>query len=174
MPFEPGKAQPPRFLQAQAFWYQWLLCTKPGEKKFREDPAAFGKAQWDAWSPPGWYTNEELAAAKRSWTGKDFEDVVLHSYRSRWGHAELDPHYSKEQAHFESTRTLSTPTLLIHGKKDHCELLQTTEGAERHFKSDYQRSLIAGVGHFPQRENPEETGEGILRHLRKHAGPPGA
>ena len=169
VPFEPGKAAPPKFPQARAFWYQWLLCTQPGEKKFREDPVAFGQAQWDAWSPHGWYTQEEFAETARSWKGKDFQNVVLHSYRSRWDHAELDPKYARQQARFESALTLGTPTLLLHGLNDHCELAETTNGAERYFTAGYRRLLLEGVGHFPQRENPKGTAAAIVQHLREQA-----
>ncbi len=165
VPFEPGKAEPPEFRQAQAFWYQWLLCTKPGESKFREDPAAFGQAQWNAWSPSGWYAESQLKEAAESWDGQDFKDVVLHSYRSRWGHAELDPNYAARQSRFESTQTLSIPTLLLHGKEDRCELTATTDGAERYFTGGYRRLVLDGVGHFPQRENAQATGAAIREHL---------
>lgn len=168
VPFQPGPAELPPFPQARAFWYQWLLCTQPGEKRFRQDPVAFGQAQWDAWSPKGWYTKEELAATKKSWKGKDFQDVVLHSYRSRWGHAELDPNYAKQQAQFESTLTLGTPTLLLHGASDSCVLAETTEGAKRYFTGDYSRLLLDGVGHFPQRENPQVTAAAMVKHLQSY------
>ena len=166
VPFEPGKAQPPKFPQARAFWYQWLLCTKPGEKKFREDPVAFGRAQWDAWSPEGWYTEAEFNEAAKSWRGADYEAVVLHGYRSRWGHAELDPRYAALQARFQATKTLATPTLLLHGLDDHCELDESTDGADAFFTGGYQRIRLPGVGHFPQRENPTATAEGILAHIK--------
>ena len=169
VPYQPGKAKPPKFPQARAFWYQWLLCTKPGEEKFRADPVAFGKAQWDAWSPAGWYTAQDLAAAAESWTGKDFEDTVLHGYRSRWGHAEMDPRYAKQQAEFEATKKLGVPTVLIHGAEDHCELEETTDGAGRYFSAGYERVVLPGVGHFPQREAPGPTAEAILQHVRKYA-----
>jgi pimeloyl-ACP methyl ester carboxylesterase len=166
VPFEPGKASPPALPQARAFWYQWLLCTHPGEKKFRHDPIAYGKAQWDTWSPTGWYTQAEFEEAAKSWQGDDFKDVVLHAYRSRWGHAEFDPRYAKHQANFLATKTLNIPTLLLHGVEDHCQLEETTEGAERHFTATYRRILLDGVGHFPQREAPDRTAGQILEHLR--------
>jgi pimeloyl-ACP methyl ester carboxylesterase len=165
VPFEPGKAEPPKFPQARAFWYQWLLCTIPGETKFREDPVAFGRAQWDAWSPAGWYTEAEFKETADSWEGDDFPEVVLHSYRSRWGHAELDSEYAELQKRFESTETIGVPTVLIHGELDHCELLETTEGAEKYFTGGYRRDVISGAGHFPQREAPERVGSAILDHL---------
>ncbi len=79
VPFQPGEAKPPAYPQARAFWYQWLLCSKPGEKMFRSDPVAYGRAQWDSWSPSGWYTEHEFAEAAKSWAGDDFKDVVLHA-----------------------------------------------------------------------------------------------
>jgi pimeloyl-ACP methyl ester carboxylesterase len=169
VPFEPGPGKPPKLPQAQAFWYQWFLCTQPGEKAFRADPVAYGKRQWDTWGPAGWYSAQELAAAAQSWTGKDFADVVLHSYRSRWGHAENDPAYAVLQARFESTVTLDVPTVLLHGLEDRCELPETTDGAGRYFTNGYRRILLDGVGHFPQRESPKLVAEEILRHLQERA-----
>lgn len=166
VPFEPGTGKFPKFPQAQAFWYQWLLCTKPGEEKFREDPVAYGKAQWDAWSPTGWYTKGDLEETAESWHGREFQDVVLHSYRSRWGHAEFDPRYARLQTRFEAAAKLKIPTLLIHGAEDRCELRETTDGAGNHFSGPYERILLAGVGHFPQREAPGSTASALLGHLR--------
>jgi pimeloyl-ACP methyl ester carboxylesterase len=172
VPFEPGKARAPELSQAQAYWYQWLLCTQPGEARFRQDPVAFGKAQWDAWSPAGWYQPGDFAEAAKSWQGSDFEEVVLHSYRSRWGHAPLDPIYSGLQTQLEETKTLNVPTLLVHGQEDRCVLPQTTDGAERYFTRPYSRVLLEGVGHFPQRESPKLVAAIILEHLRHNASAP--
>lgn len=169
VPFEPGPAKPPRLPQAQAYWYQWYLCSIPGERAFREDPVAYGKRQWDTWSPAGWYDPAELAEAAKSWTGKDFADVVLHSYRSRWGHAEKDPAYGVLEARFASTMTIGVPTLLLHGLEDYCSLPETTDGAGRYFTGGYTRILLDGVGHFPQRENSRLVADEILRHLRGRA-----
>ena len=92
---------------------------------------------------------------------------MLHSYRSRWGHAELDPAYSLLQTRFESARSLEIPTLLIHGLEDHCTLAETTDGAGRYFTNGYRRILLEGVGHFPQRERPEVVATEILTHLQQ-------
>ncbi len=169
VPFVPGPAEPPKLPQAKAFWYQWLLCSHPGKKLFTADPVAFGKAQWDAWSPAGWYTAAEFAEAAKSWRSDDFTEVVLQAYRSRWGHAPLDPTYDVLQDRFEATKALPTPTLLLHGMEDHCTLAETTDGAGRYFTGGYKRVLLDGTGHFPQRENPKETAEAILAHLREYA-----
>ncbi len=165
VPFEPG-SKPPAYPQARAFWYQWLLCSNPGEELFRSDPVAYGRAQWEAWSPSGWYTEQDFKQAAESWQGEDFKEVVLHAYRSRWGHAALDPRYAGLHRRFKATEMLHVPTLLLHGKDDRCELAETTEGAERFFDGGYRRVLLEGVGHFPARETPIDSAEAILEHLR--------
>jgi pimeloyl-ACP methyl ester carboxylesterase len=169
VPFQPGPMPTPRLPQAQAFWYQWFLCSKPGEKAFREKADAFCRRQWDTWSPEGWYTEQQFAATAQSWTNPDFIDVVLHSYRSRWGHADPDPAYAVQETRFRSAATLNTPTLLLHGMEDRCELPETTDGAGRFFTNGYRRILVDHAGHFPQREQPALVAEEILRHLAGRA-----
>lgn len=164
--FTPGMPPPPELPQARAYWYQWLLCTEPGEARFRKDPIAFGRAQWDTWSPPGWYGEAEFEETAKSWKGKDYEDVVLHSYRSRWGHAALDPAYAKLQARLVAARSLTTPTLLLHGAEDRCLLPASSEDSAQYFRAEYRRVLIEGAGHFLQRERPAEVAAEILHHVR--------
>jgi pimeloyl-ACP methyl ester carboxylesterase len=104
---------------------------------------------------------------RRCWTGPDFQKVVRR-YGSRCGHAELDPGYATLHNRFESTRTLNVPTLLLHGVEDNCDLAETTDGAEQHFTGGYRRGLLGGVGHLPQREEPEATAEAILQHISQY------
>jgi len=169
VPFVPGAAREMKLPQAQAFWYQWFLCTKPGEKAFRADPAAFCARMWETWGPRGWFTQQELATAAQSWKGKDFADVVLHYYRSRHGAAELDPQYAVLQARYDAAVSLDTPTLLIQGMEDRCTLAEATDGAGRYFTNGYHRVLMDGVGHFPQRENPAAVAQAVLDHLTEKA-----
>jgi pimeloyl-ACP methyl ester carboxylesterase len=164
--FSPGALKVPSLQQAQAYWYQWFLTTAPGEKVFRADPAAYGKRMWDTWSPEGWYDAAHLAETAESWTNKDFPNVTLHSYRSRWGHAEYDPAYGVLQARYESTPSLDIPTLYIQGLNDRCTLAETSDGMGRFFTNGYRRVLMEGVGHFPQRENPGWVAQEVLQHLQ--------
>ncbi len=167
--FAPGPLKPPALPQAQTYWYQWFLCTQPGEKVFRADPVAYGKRMWETWSPQGWYDAADLAKAAKSWANKDFAEVTLQSYRSRWGHAELDPTYGVLQARYESTPSLDVPTTYIQGLNDRCTLAESSDGMGRYFTNGYRRVLLEGVGHFPQREAPGLVAEEIVRHLQGRA-----
>ena len=54
------------------------------------------------------------------------------------------------------------PTLLLHGELDGATLVQTTEGEEKYFAAGYQRLVVAGAGHFIQREKPQAVIDVIL------------
>ena len=60
--------------------------------------------------------------------------------------------------------------LVIHGGADPCNDPSTSERKEAFFTGDYQRVVLDGVGHFPQREAPRAVAEAIIRHLGKAAG----
>jgi len=159
VPWVPVHAAAPLSLeQAQAFWYQWFLCSPAGESTYRADFAAFEKRMWDTWSPPGW--DEPAAWAEVAATAAanpDHATTVLHFYRSRWGLAEPDPAYATDEARVRAARTIDVPTLVIHGGRDTCTLPAITEGLSAHFTAGFDRAVIAAAGHFPQREAPAET-----------------
>ena len=50
----------PDFGQARAFWYQWLMYLDAGVEAIRGDLVGFPRIQWDTWSPPGWFGEDEV------------------------------------------------------------------------------------------------------------------
>ncbi|WP_049780785.1 alpha/beta fold hydrolase [Terriglobus saanensis] len=165
VPFVPGPMKVTSLPLARALWYQWYLCSHPGARDFARNPIKFARMQWETWSPEGWFTESQFEEAAKSWASEDFIEVTLHAYRSRWGHAPTDPKYDLLNDRYESTLSLPTPTLLIHGLEDRCDLAETTDGAGRSFTGGYRRALLDGVGHFVSREAPRETAQEILSHL---------
>lgn len=58
---------------------------------------------------------------------------------------------------------IRVPTRVLHGADDACVLPETTERKESSFAYEYARRLLPGVGHFPQREQPEAVIEVTAR-----------
>jgi len=148
--------------QARRYWYHWFMATARGEKAVREDGKGFAKMMWDTWSPPGWFTEAEFNETARAFENPDWADIVLHSYRHRWGHAPSFPEYAADEARLDPAPVLSTPTLVLHGQDDLCNNPELSAGKEHYFSGPYQRVLIAGAGHFPQREKAAE----VLQEIR--------
>ncbi len=150
------------YLQARNYWYHWFMATDRGERAVRQDRRAFTRFLWDTWSPPGWYAPEEFDRTATAFDNPDWADIVLHSYRHRWGYAPAFPAYAAEEARLVPAPPLSVPTLVIHGLADTCNDPDTSAGKEQFFTGRYERVLLKGVGHFPQREAPEPVAQAIL------------
>lgn len=154
------------FLHAKNYWYHWFMATTKGESQIRANPKGFVKTMWDTWSPPGWYTAQELDSTWAAMDHADWLDITLHSYRHRWGHAASDPHYAADEAALHPAPVLDVPTLMLHGAADTVNEPRTSEGKEQFFRNTYQRTLLPGVGHFPQRENPGAVAEALIDFLK--------
>ena len=89
----------------------------------------------------------------------------------RWGHAAGDPRYAGLDARFDPAPKQSVPTLTLHGAQDPVNSPKMSEGKEAYFTGPYERKLIEGAGHFPQRERPAETAAQIVEWLRRYAIP---
>ncbi|WP_188940716.1 alpha/beta fold hydrolase [Nakamurella endophytica] len=163
-----GRFRMPSFRQARLFWYQWLMFVDAGVAAVRADPVGFAREQWETWSPPGWFDDDEFRATARAFENPDWVAVTLQAYRFRFDPDEpLDPHYDDIRATVAATEHLSVPTLMIQGGADHCDPPEASEGLEGHF-DDHRRVVIAGVGHFPHREAPDEVLAQLRRHLARH------
>src|SRR5438105_14742243 len=71
--------------QVQNYWYHWYMGLERGAALVREERRDFTRYIWTIWNP-GWrMSDEEFAATASSFDNPDWADVVLHSYRVRWG-----------------------------------------------------------------------------------------
>jgi pimeloyl-ACP methyl ester carboxylesterase len=161
-----GQFPTPTFEQSRRWWYQWFMTTDRGAEAVRADPKGFARLQWDTWSPPGWFDNEEFEATAKSFENPDWVNVTLHAYRSRWKAESSDDRYAPLRERLGSVETLSTPTLLIQGGGDNCDPASESEGQEPYFTGGYRREILSGVGHFPAREASDEVANSILSHLK--------
>ncbi|MDZ5614036.1 alpha/beta hydrolase [Achromobacter xylosoxidans] len=155
--------QPMSLQQARNYWYHWLMATPRGARVVREEREAFTRMMWDTWAPEDWYAPADFEEAARAFQGEDWAEVVLHSYRHRWGFAEGDPAYAEDDARLHPAPVLSVPTLVLHGGADTCNHPDTSLGREVFFQGRYERQVLDGIGHFPQREAPLAVADAITR-----------
>ena len=155
--------QPMSLAQARNYWYHWYMATPRGERVVREEREAFARQMWDTWAPAGWYDPADFDEAARAFQGEDWAEIVLHSYRHRWGFAEGDPAYAEDEARLNPAPVLSVPTLVLHGGADTCNHPDSSKGREAFFTGRYERQVLDGIGHFPQREAPQAVAEAVSR-----------
>lgn len=155
--------------QARNYWYHWFMATPRGVRAVEADRHTFTKMMWDTWSPSGWYDPAEFDATAVAFENPDWAEVVLHSYRQRWGHAPAYAECAADESRLIPAPILSTPTLVIHGAADTCNHPDSSAGKEAFFRERYERVLLDGVGHFPQREAAHRVASEILRFVETGA-----
>jgi pimeloyl-ACP methyl ester carboxylesterase len=141
--------------QARNYWYHWYMALDFGEAVVRNERRAFTRFLWETWSPNWQISDAEFDATAKSFDNPDWADVVLHSYRHRWGLAAGDPNYDHLEKALTPAPPLVVPALVIHGGADQCNDPATSDGRHAHFKGRYERVVLHGIGHFPQRESAE-------------------
>jgi pimeloyl-ACP methyl ester carboxylesterase len=153
--------------QARNYWYHWYFMLERGARllREREDRKRVTHYIWETWGPPGWFSEAEFEATAPSFDNPDWAEVVLHSYRHRWGLAEGDPRYAALEARLRPAPVIQVPTLVIHGGADPANDPSTSADRESLFSGPYQRIVLDGVGHFPSREAPEAVAVALRQFL---------
>jgi pimeloyl-ACP methyl ester carboxylesterase len=156
------------FQQTQNYWYHWLMALPRGEAVIRDDRMAFTRYIWDIWNPGWMIDDDEFAATAASFDNPDWADVVLHSYRVRWGLAAEDPSCADMERKIAAYPTIGVPTLVLHGGSDPCNAPSTSEGKDGFFTGPYDRVVLPDLGHFPQRQAPDAVLAPAVAFLREH------
>lgn len=90
-----------------------------------------------------------------SFDNPDFVEIVIHSYRHRYGAAPGDPQLEATERRLVGQPGIDIPTIVLHGEDDGVHPAELSEGQERLFSAFYERWLIPTAGHFFPREAPD-------------------
>ncbi len=147
-------------------WYQWYFHTERGRAGLTANRAALCRLLWELWSPNYRFDDAIYQTTAASFDNPDFVDVVIQSYRHRYGAAPGDPALDGIEAQLAGQPPITVPTISLHGE---CDGVATPdrEGREaRHFAGPYRRLIIPVAGHFLPREAPEV----VVQAIREIAG----
>jgi len=148
-----GRPQPPA--AEYRHWYQWYFHSERGRAGLAANRGPLCRLLWELWSPNYRFSDADYALTAASFDNADFVDVVIQSYRHRYGNAPGDPAYDGAEAKLAAQPPIRVPTIVLHGAADGVGPAAGSEGHARHFTNSYTRRVIPVAGHFLPREASE-------------------
>jgi len=80
-----GSAEPQPPDREMRHWYQYYFHSERGARGLAQNRAELCRLLWRLWSPEWRFTEEDFAASAAHFDNPDFVEVVIHSYRHRFG-----------------------------------------------------------------------------------------
>lgn len=161
-----GSAKPASPEQENRLWYQYYFHTERGRAGLQANRHDFCKLLWKLWSPLWKFDDATYDRSAVSFNNPDFVDVVIHSYRHRFGYAPGDPVYQAVEAALAKQPPIRVPTIVLQGGADGVNTATGAPPQDRLFTGRFERRLIPGIGHDVPQEAPMETTRAALDLVR--------
>ena len=97
-----------------------------------------------------------------SFENADFVEVVIHSYRHRYGLVPGDPAVEKTEQLLIAQPQITVPTVVLHGEGNGVSPADGSEHHHKFFTAAYERRVIPSVGHNIPQEAPHDFAEAVL------------
>jgi pimeloyl-ACP methyl ester carboxylesterase len=161
-----GEPAPPD--REHRLWYQWYFHTERGRAGLAANRRPLCRLLWELWSPNWRFADATYERTAASFDNPDFVEVVIQSYRHRFGLAPGDPALQPIEDRLAAQPPITVPTIVLHGACDGVSLPDSSEAHARFFTGSYQRRVIPVAGHFLPQEAPAAIVD-ALQELRSPA-----
>ena len=155
-------ARPGTAAQELRYWYQWYFHTERGRAGLAANRRELCRLLWRLWSPNWDFDEATFARTADSFDNPDSVDVVIQSYRHRYGAAPGDPALDEIEARLAARPPITVPAIVLHGEADGVDPPTAEDRPAALFTGPYRRTLIPGAGHFLPREAAEVIAAAVL------------
>jgi pimeloyl-ACP methyl ester carboxylesterase len=147
-------------------WYQYYFQLERGRAGLEANRREIAKILWQQWSPNWRFDEACFERTASAHDNPDYVDVVIHSYRHRFGLAEGDPQYADLQRRLAELPAIGVPAITLDGAAD--GVVPATDGKATAAKFTARRShhVIAKAGHNLPQEEPEAFAAAVMELVK--------
>jgi pimeloyl-ACP methyl ester carboxylesterase len=142
-------------------WYQYYFHGERGRAALAKDSKSFCRLLWQLWSPTWTFDQATFEKTSLAFDNPDFVEVVIHSYRHRYGLVEGDPALEDIEILLARQPDIQVPTITIDGGDDGIRPAGSASHA-KHFKGPHEHRVFPGVGHNVPQEAPKAFAEAVI------------
>ncbi|WP_371402068.1 alpha/beta hydrolase [Kribbella sp. NBC_00662] len=137
----------------QKYWYQYYFQSERGRRGLTSNRDELCALLWRDWSPKWVGADAAYPATSPSLHNPDFVDVVIHSYRHRYGLVEGDPRYEAVEDKLAALPKIDVPTVILVSEADGVTGPAGLEDGP-HFSGPCEIRSLPDIGHNVPQEAP--------------------
>jgi pimeloyl-ACP methyl ester carboxylesterase len=143
-------------------WYQYYFQVERGRAGLAADRRGIARILWQQWSPNWHFDDATFERTAAAFDNPDYVDIVIHSYRHRFGLADGDPQYADLQRRLAALPVIPVPAITLDGEAD--GVAPATDGTRSAVKFSGRRThrVIPRAGHNLPQEEPEAFAAAVM------------
>ncbi|MDR6886335.1 MULTISPECIES: alpha/beta fold hydrolase [Variovorax] len=145
-----------------SLWYQYYFHSERGRAGLAKDRRALTRLLWQLWSPTWKFDDATFERSAAAFDHPDFVEVVIHSYRHRFGLVAGDPAYAHIERRLAAQPAISVPTITFDSLDDGVRPPAEASAHEHRFSGQRSHRLVRGVGHNMPQEAPRIFADAVL------------
>jgi pimeloyl-ACP methyl ester carboxylesterase len=147
-------------------WYQYYFQLERGRAGLAANRRGIARILWQQWSPNWGFDDACFERTAVAHDNPDYVDVVIHSYRHRFGLADGDPQYADLQHRLAALPVITVPTITLDGDGD--GVAPATDGKAQATKFSGRRAhrVIPGAGHNLPQEEPDAFSAAVMELVK--------
>lgn len=154
--------QPAAPAREVAYWYQYYFQIERGRAGLAADRREIARILWRQWSPNWRFDEQTFERTAVAFDNPDYVDIVIHSYRHRYGLAAGDPRYADIQRRLAALPPITVPAITLDGDAD--GVAPATDGTAQsaRFTGPRRHRVAPRAGHNLPQEEPEAFAAAVL------------
>lgn len=152
--------QPLPAVEEATLWYQFYFHSERGRNGLLSNRRDICRTLWRMWSPKWSFDEATFERSASSFDNPDFVDLVLHSYRHRFGLVPGDPAYAHIETRLTAQPGITVPTIAIDGTAD-----GVNPGTAHHakkFTGPFEFRTFKDAGHNLPQERPADWAQAVI------------
>jgi len=145
-----------------SLWYQYYFHSERGRAGLAKDRKALTRLLWQLWSPTWKFDDATFERSAAAFDHPDFVEVVIHSYRHRFGLVAGDPAYGYIERRLAAQPAIAVPCITFDGMDDGVRPPADASAHAHRFSGPRSHRLVPGVGHNLPQEAPRIFADAVL------------
>ncbi|MEO8024308.1 alpha/beta hydrolase [Polaromonas sp.] len=151
----------------RSLWYQYYFHSERGRTGLTSNRRALCRLLWKLWSPTWKFDADTFERSAAAFEHPDFVDVVIHSYRHRFGLVAGDPALAGIEQRLAAQPAITVPSITFDGADDGVRPPAPAAQHARQFAGPRSHRIVPGAGHNLPQERPQVFAGAVLELVQQ-------